>query len=208
MGRLLASASNDTSWRLWDLQEQRELLLQEGHNHPVYCVDFHMDGSLAITGSLDASGRIWDLRTGRSIMVLQGHSGPVLSAIFKGNGYQVATGSADNSIRIWDMRAGGSNRQNIQVLPAHSNNVASLALAAVPLHKEEKYLPYQAEALISASYDGTVKVWSGQDSKAVCGWKAHESQVTSVAFTCNSTTKTGYIATGSFDRTFKLWKTE
>lgn len=33
--QLVASTSHDDTWRLWDIEKQEEILLQEGHNHPV-----------------------------------------------------------------------------------------------------------------------------------------------------------------------------
>lgn len=49
-GNYAASASFDTSWRLWDITTQKELLLQEGHSKEVYAIDFQEDGSLVGSG--------------------------------------------------------------------------------------------------------------------------------------------------------------
>src|SRR3979411_2204825 len=49
-GRYVASASFDTSWRLWDVATSKELLLQEGHSKEVYAVEFQNDGSLVASG--------------------------------------------------------------------------------------------------------------------------------------------------------------
>lgn len=49
-GNYVASASFDTSWRLWDVTTTKELLLQEGHSKEVYTVEFQEDGALAASG--------------------------------------------------------------------------------------------------------------------------------------------------------------
>lgn len=49
-GDYVASASFDTSWRLWDVTTSKELLLQEGHSKEVYAVEFQEDGALAASG--------------------------------------------------------------------------------------------------------------------------------------------------------------
>lgn len=49
-GNYVASASFDTSWRLWDVNTSKELLLQEGHSQEVYSVEFQDDGALAASG--------------------------------------------------------------------------------------------------------------------------------------------------------------
>lgn len=51
-GNYVASASFDTTWRLWDVATTQELLLQEGHSKEVYSVEFQDDGALAASGSV------------------------------------------------------------------------------------------------------------------------------------------------------------
>lgn len=43
-------ASHDLTWRLWDVETQQCLAVQEGHGRPVYAIDFQQDGSLVLTG--------------------------------------------------------------------------------------------------------------------------------------------------------------
>ena len=45
-GNYVASASFDTTWRLWDINTSKEILLQEGHSREVYAVEFQDDGAL------------------------------------------------------------------------------------------------------------------------------------------------------------------
>ena len=49
-GAYVASASFDGTWRLWDVEKQNELLLQEGHSKEVYAIDFQDDGALVASG--------------------------------------------------------------------------------------------------------------------------------------------------------------
>ena len=51
-----ATASFDTTWRLWDVETGQSLMEQEGHSRPVYTVAFHPDGSLAASAGLDSIG--------------------------------------------------------------------------------------------------------------------------------------------------------
>jgi hypothetical protein len=51
-----ATASFDTTWRLWDVERGACVLEQEGHSRAVYAVGFHPDGSLAASAGLDAVG--------------------------------------------------------------------------------------------------------------------------------------------------------
>lgn len=54
-GRYVASASFDTTWRLWDVPTSKELLLQEGHAKEVYSVEFQNDGALVASGCVYVS---------------------------------------------------------------------------------------------------------------------------------------------------------
>ena len=48
MGRVIASTSHDKTWRLWDIETKKELMLQEGHSNQVYPLSFQDDGALLV----------------------------------------------------------------------------------------------------------------------------------------------------------------
>lgn len=64
MGRHLATASFDMTWRLWDCESGTCLLEQEGHSRSVYAVAFQQDGALAGSVGLDAIGGLRASSTG------------------------------------------------------------------------------------------------------------------------------------------------
>ncbi|EDV40489.1 uncharacterized protein Dana_GF23908 [Drosophila ananassae] len=185
-GRFLATACYDSSWRLWDLEQKTEVLHQEGHAKPVHCLSYQSDGSVLVTGGLDAFGRVWDLRTGRCIMFLEGHLGAVFGVDFSPNGFHIATGSQDNTCKIWDLR----RRQPVYTIPAHTNLISDV-----------KYQQDCGSFLVTCSYDSTTKIWSNKTWQPLKTLQGHDNKVISVDISPNSQ----YIATTSFDRTFKLW---
>jgi len=63
MGQHLATASFDTTWRLWDLEAGTCLMEQEGHSRSVYTISFQTDGSLIASGGLDAIGESFFVQT-------------------------------------------------------------------------------------------------------------------------------------------------
>jgi len=123
LGDYLASTSHDKTWRLWDIDRKKELLLQEGHSEAVYCLSFQNDGALLATGDLAGIGLVWDLRSGKNIMTLQGHVKQMLSIKFFPNSYQIATGSDDNTIKIWDLR----RKMCTHTIPAHNSMVSDVS---------------------------------------------------------------------------------
>jgi U4/U6 small nuclear ribonucleoprotein PRP4 len=68
MGLHIASGSHDRTWRLWDIENKKELLTQEGHAGPIYSLAFQQDGSLLASGDLHGIGLVWDLRSGKNIL--------------------------------------------------------------------------------------------------------------------------------------------
>lgn len=182
-GRLLGSASYDTSWRLWDVERQQELMLQEGHSKEVHCLDFQCDGGLAATGGLDCIGRVWDIRTTHAIMTLQGHASSIYAVAFSPNGHELATGSEDNSYKIWDLRM----LKCMTTIPAHTNLISNLV--------------YCKDALLTVSYDCSLKIWGAYNYKLIKTLMGHENKVQGLCIDKQER----WIATCGFDRTFKLW---
>jgi len=188
-GRFIGTTSYDSTWRLWDANTTQELLLQEGHFNEVYGISFHPDGSLVATSGLDSVGRVWDLRTGRSIYVMEGHVKQVLGIDFSPDGHHIATGSDDNTVRIWDLR----KRKCVYTIPAHQNLVAHV-----------KFEPVHGRFLVSSSFDNTVRIWGSGEWKPIKSLIGHENKVL-----CSDISEDGtYIASCSYDRTFKIWEQE
>src|SRR2546423_1493047 len=73
-GQLLASASYDSTVRLWDSRTGASRGTLEGHSDVVNAVVFSPDGQLLASASDDRTVRLWDSRTGASRGPLDGLS--------------------------------------------------------------------------------------------------------------------------------------
>jgi WD40 repeat protein len=60
-GRLLASGSNDTTIRLWEVASGSLVRTLSGHTSWVTSVAFSPDGRLLASGSYDATIKLWDV---------------------------------------------------------------------------------------------------------------------------------------------------
>ncbi|OMH84298.1 U4/U6 small nuclear ribonucleoprotein Prp4 [Zancudomyces culisetae] len=188
MGSYLASASYDGSWRLWDIESCKELCLQEGHSRQVHVVKFQGDGSLLASAGLDGIGRVWDIRTGKSAMTLTGHMGEIYTVDWSQNGYVIGTGGGDNSVRIYDIRA----LKQTYSLPAHNSIISQMCYLKNGVNTS-------TEVLVTSSFDGSIKVWSGVDYKLINTLHGHEGKVMGVDVSSE------YIASCGYDRSFKLY---
>jgi hypothetical protein len=106
VGKLLAAGMFDGSVRLWDLTEQKEPRVLDGHASAILAVAFSGDGRSLATASFDRSVRLWETASGRTIQVWNGHRGPVTAVAVAGDGRTVASGSADTSLLLWDVTGG------------------------------------------------------------------------------------------------------
>jgi WD40 repeat protein len=105
-GRLLASASEDTTVRLWDVLIGTTTHVFRGHGAGVLTAAFNPDGTLLASGSKDKTIRIWDVKSGELVRTLLGHAGSVTSVVFNHQGTELISGSEDKSIRVWDISSG------------------------------------------------------------------------------------------------------
>lgn len=186
LGKHLITTSHDKTWRFWDIERAKEMVVQTGHSRPVYTCSLHPDGSLVFTGDLGGYGMLWDIRIGRAILPITGHVKQILCSSFSSNGYHLATGSDDNTVRLWDLR-----RKNcFYIIPAHTKLISDVV-----------FQPNDSRYLATASYDNTCKIWSCKDWALVKNLMAHEAKVTSISISTNG----DYIATTSHDRKWMLW---
>ena len=185
--RYFASASFDTTWRLWDTETTKELLLQEGHAREVYTLSFQCDGSLLSSGGLDCSGVVWDIRSGKSVMVLKGHTKPVYAMDWSCNGYHVATGGGDGVVNIWDIR---------------KTNLATDILAHRSSVMDIKFCAENDSFLITCGYDKEINVFSCGNWRKVATVGGNLDKLLSVDIS-NDTTR---IIAAGWDRSVKLWR--
>jgi WD40 repeat protein len=145
-GKVLASASHDTTVRLWNWQSGETLQVLNEHTAPATGVAFSPDGQWLASSSFDQSIILWDTQSGQQLRRLKGHQNMVFGLQFLDSGL-LASASSDNTIRLWDVQTGVTRL----ILQSHTAAVTGLAVW------EEQ----GQQRLYSASNDGTVKRWGG-----------------------------------------------
>ena len=145
-GKTLATGSDDSTVRLWDVAARRALGTPlTGHTNSVRSVAFSPDGRTLATGSYDNTVRLWDVATRRAIGGdLTGDTGTVHSVAFSPDGKTLATGSYDNTVRLWDV---ATQRALGTPLTGDTGLVHSMAFSP------------DGKTLATGSADGTVRLW-------------------------------------------------
>jgi len=198
-GSRLASGSNDSSIKLWELAVRptwshiacRRTLL--GHANTVRCLQMDLDADSLISGSYDATLRMWSPETGVCIRTLRGHTDAVLCLQYSAHERRLLSGSSDQSIRVWDERVNnsGDGGCSLSIHNAHDSAVTCLR--------------FDRERIVSGSVDRTLKMWDVRTGKCLhtIDWKAAEGHTGVVR--CLQT-DAWRIVSAADDRTIKVWR--
>jgi WD40 repeat protein len=113
-GKLLASASDDSTVKLWDAGSGAVRQTLKGHSRRVNAVAFSPDSKLLASASSDSTVKLWDAGSGAVRQTLEGHSYWVNAVAFSPDGKLLASASWDKTVKLWDA-ASGQVQQTLHV---------------------------------------------------------------------------------------------
>jgi WD40 repeat protein/HEAT repeat protein len=141
--KLVASANQDDTIKVWDAGTGTEALSLRGHTGAVRCLTFSPDGKRLASAGRDKTVKVWDLATGKALRTLRGHTDTVRGLAFSPDGKLLASASLDRTVKVWDLDGSGE-----PVTVPHPAAVTAVAFA-----------PRSAEPRLVSACAGERSVW-------------------------------------------------
>ncbi|XP_061189590.1 uncharacterized protein LOC133197526 isoform X2 [Saccostrea echinata] len=180
-GTTLVTASRDTTVKMWNLEEMREVRSFGGHTGSVNTVVLltaeyttkvcevsgipQTEGAIIISGSTDCSFKLWCSATGKILRSTYTFS-PVTKVAYHPVAEVFITGSDGGKLEMWDVQTGKS----LQSLHAFEDSVSAVQV-------DDTYL-------YSASVDGLIKVYEIRDKRFHCVFESGNIRSTDGSYLC------------------------
>ncbi len=178
------------------LAEAVEKLLEKhvltGHTDIVTSVDWSPDAKRLVSASDDGTARIWDVK-GTQLAVLDGNQGAVTRALWSPDGKLIAATGANGTITIWSVV--DQNPKLLYTLTGHTKKVNNLTWWG------DKSSAYDTQKIVTASDDGTAKIWDANKGTLLFTLAGHTGAVNYAAFSPDGK----HVATSSTDNTARIW---
>lgn len=181
-----------------------------GHTEAILHVSYSPDGQNLASGGGDTSVRFWDVNTCLPKLTCTQHKDHVLCTAWSPDGRFFASADKRGTLIIWDPHQkrkrvnkekslkGQSSSEPLWIKSqAHKQYIS--ALSWEPLHLNQG----RGERIITASKDGTCKIWNVRTKQSLVTLSGHTDSVEAVKWGGE-----GFVYTASRDRTIKVWTTK
>jgi WD40 repeat protein len=187
----IATASSDTTVRVWLAGSGRCLSLLKGHTDSVRSCQFRHDGQRIVSASWDGTVRVWaPLKSTQPVLTLRGDEGHVRSASYSPNGDRIASSGRDCRVRLWDVADDAT--------PTYGTCVS---IIEHPGHGFTAAFSPSGAHLVTASHSKVLHVYAVDSGKLLTTLNGHTAYCTSAQWTSDEKR----IVSTSWDNTAKVW---
>ncbi|XP_074598398.1 notchless protein homolog 1 [Brevipalpus obovatus] len=217
--RRLASASKDSTIKIWDTVLMQCLMTLSSHKQSVTCLRWGGTG-LIYSGSQDRTLRVWRDEDGVLCRTLEGH-GHWINTLALSTDYVMRTGTyepfsdesstkekAERALERYNKARGEKERlvsgSDDFTLFFWEPESAKKHIARMTGHQQlindVKFSP-DTRIIASASFDKSIKIWDGRTGKYLTSLRGHVQAVYQIAWSADSR----LLVSGSADSTVKVW---
>jgi WD40 repeat protein len=161
-GKVIVTASADTTVRAWDVRTGEERAAFHGHDGPVTGCAVSADGSLVASAS-GTTLKVWNLETADEVAAFEGHTDEVAACAFSPDGGFLVSASADGTLKLWDTRTTGQAAAAARrPWSGHRGAIFDCGVGS------------DGTFVVTAGEDGTVRVWDAEDGNEHGTIQAHD----------------------------------
>jgi len=182
---IVATASDDASWKMWSIPDGELIMSGEGHQDWLSAVAFHPQGTHLASASGDGVVKVWDFVTASCAATFADHTGAAWGVDWHYTGDFLASCSMDHTVKLWDAHS----HKCRQTMRGHADSVNALA-----------FQPFSCN-LATASGDKTVSIWDVRSGLCVQTFYGHSNAVNDCVFSLRGDT----IVSCDADGIVKLW---
>lgn len=201
---VFASGSEDSTIKMWDYETCQYERTLKGHTGPVTGISFDSSGNILASCSADMSAKLWDMTTYVCTKTLRGHDHTISSIRFAYPACdQVLTCSRDQTIKCWEVSSGFC----VKTFSGHTDWVKCISVSL------------NGEMVASGGSDHSIIIWRMSTGQPVQTLRGHEHVVETLSYgkkpldanavlavqSINTADSYSYLASGSRDKTVRLW---
>ncbi|ETO07357.1 hypothetical protein RFI_30035, partial [Reticulomyxa filosa] len=204
--QFICSGSSDKTVRVWDVDNNKQIQLFNGHSSIVYCVKFspyhyhNHHQNVILSSSHDNNIRSWDFKHNKPLKYsMDTHDIYCIRLSSFNCGRYLCSGSFDTTIRLWDVETS----KQLHIFSEHRGCIWSIDISPLQSNYNNDnnnigVIGGNGYTICSGSGDNTIRILDIETFKQSNVFKGHKDHVWSVKYGSNELLNT--ILSGSYDK--------
>lgn len=181
-GDLIATASADSTVKIWETGSGQQLVSLNDHNGPVNAVAFSPDGVSMASGGQDGTIRLWDAYGGLPLTTLCELESPITALNYSPTANWLAAADESGSLKLWELET-GREILNLEIPESQIIDSAD-AEPAISQHARIDRIMFSPDGkqLVATAGDDTLLRWRASDGKVLPKVHLEDNRILSFAF--------------------------